>query len=104
MSAILICFQNSPKICPELVQQEKELDKLLETKVEELLKRSGEEAIPDIVSLMRSLSMEDIPNLPPGGGLASNNCIYHADHRYRWRSLVTRASTDPVWKFVLLSG
>uniref|UniRef100_UPI00358F6555 protein phosphatase 1B-like isoform X3 n=1 Tax=Myxine glutinosa TaxID=7769 RepID=UPI00358F6555 len=78
MSAILICFQNPPKICPQLVQQEKELDRLLEAKVEELLKRSGEEAIPDIVSLIRSLSMEDIPNLPPGGGLASKRSLIEA--------------------------
>lgn len=37
----------------------------------ELIEKAGEEGIPDLVHIMRSLATENIPNLPPGGGLAS---------------------------------
>lgn len=37
----------------------------------EIIEKAGEEGIPDLVTVMRNLSSESIPNLPPGGGLAS---------------------------------
>lgn len=37
----------------------------------EIMETSGEEGVPDLVHVMRNLSTENIPNLPPGGGLAS---------------------------------
>lgn len=37
----------------------------------ELIEKAGEEGIPDLVHIMRNLATENIPNLPPGGGLAS---------------------------------
>lgn len=35
------------------------------------MEKSGEEGIPDLAYVMRTLSAENISNLPPGGGLAS---------------------------------
>jgi protein phosphatase 1B len=36
----------------------------------EIMQKSGEEGMPDLAHVMRILSAENIPNLPPGGGLA----------------------------------
>ncbi|NXU85610.1 PPM1A phosphatase, partial [Xiphorhynchus elegans] len=70
MSVILICFPNAPKVSPEAVKREAELDKYLESRVEEIIKKQGE-GVPDLVHVMRTLATESIPNLPPGGELAS---------------------------------
>ncbi|XP_043551573.1 protein phosphatase 1B-like [Chiloscyllium plagiosum] len=40
--------------------------------------KPSEEGIPDLVHVMRTLSMENIPNLPPGGGLASKRSVIEA--------------------------
>ncbi|CAJ0940428.1 unnamed protein product [Ranitomeya imitator] len=71
MSVILICFPSAPKVSPEAVKREAELDKYLESRVEEIIKKQGEEGVPDLVHVMRTLATETIPNLPPGGELAS---------------------------------
>ncbi|XP_057213889.1 protein phosphatase 1bb isoform X4 [Triplophysa rosa] len=71
MSVVLVCFPNAPKISEEAVKKEAELDKLLEARVEEIIEKSGEEGIPDLSHVMHNLRPESIPNLPPGGGLAS---------------------------------
>ncbi len=39
--------------------------------ITEILKRQGDEGVPDLVHVMRTLASESIPNLPPGGELAS---------------------------------
>lgn len=36
----------------------------------EIMEKSGEEGMPDLAHVIRILSAENIPNLPPGGGLA----------------------------------
>ncbi|RXN17572.1 phosphatase 1A isoform X1 [Labeo rohita] len=72
MSVVLVCFVSAPKVSPEAVKREAELDKYLEGRVEEILKRQGDEGqMPDLVHVMRTLASESIPNLPPGGELAS---------------------------------
>lgn len=37
----------------------------------ELIEKAGEEGVPELLIIMSTLSQESIPNLPPGGGLAS---------------------------------
>lgn len=37
----------------------------------EIIKKQGDEGVPDLVHVMRTLASEAIPNLPPGGELAS---------------------------------
>lgn len=37
----------------------------------EIIKKHGDEGVPDLVHVMRTLASESIPNLPPGGELAS---------------------------------
>ncbi|XP_060796200.1 protein phosphatase 1bb isoform X1 [Neoarius graeffei] len=78
MSVVLVCLPNAPKISEEAVKREAELDKFLESHVEEIMEKSGEEAALDLACVMRSLSAENIPNLPPGGGLASKRSVIEA--------------------------
>uniref|UniRef100_A0A2K5E2P8 protein-serine/threonine phosphatase n=1 Tax=Aotus nancymaae TaxID=37293 RepID=A0A2K5E2P8_AOTNA len=77
MSVILICFPNAPKVSPEAVKKEAELDKYLECRVEEIIKKQGE-GVPDLVHVMRTLASENIPSLPPGGELASKRNVIEA--------------------------
>ncbi|MCJ8750463.1 hypothetical protein PDJAM_G00266870 [Pangasius djambal] len=71
MSVVLVCFSGAPKVSPEAVKREAELDKYLENRVEEILKKQNDDGAPDLVHVMRTLASESIPNLPPGGELAS---------------------------------
>ena len=77
MSVILICFPNAPKVSPEAVKKEEELDKYLESRVEEIIKKQGE-GVPDLVHVMHTLASENIPSLPPGGELASKRNVIEA--------------------------
>ncbi|XP_041928701.1 protein phosphatase 1A isoform X2 [Alosa alosa] len=78
MSVVLVCFSGAPKVSAEAVRRESELDKYLESRVEEILKQNGEEGVPDMVHVMRTLATESIPNLPPGGELASKRSVIEA--------------------------
>ncbi|XP_025928046.1 protein phosphatase 1B isoform X4 [Apteryx rowi] len=78
MSVVLVCFSNAPKVSDEAVKKDAELDKHLESRVEEIMEKSGEEGMPDLAHVIRILSAENIPNLPPGGGLAGKRNIIEA--------------------------
>ncbi|XP_046885086.1 protein phosphatase 1B [Hypomesus transpacificus] len=78
MSVVLVCMPNSPKVSEEAVRRDAELDTFLEARVEEIIEKSGDEGIPDLVTVIRHLSTESIPNLPPGGGLASKRSVVEA--------------------------
>ncbi|XP_023778527.1 neutral and basic amino acid transport protein rBAT isoform X2 [Cyanistes caeruleus] len=75
MSIVLVCFSNAPKVSEEAVKKDAELDKYLESRVEEIMEKSGEEGMPDLAHVIRILTAENIPNLPPGGGLAGKRNI-----------------------------
>ncbi|KAM9053926.1 protein phosphatase 1B isoform 1-T1 [Megaptera novaeangliae] len=78
MSIVLVCFSNAPKVSDEAMRKDSELDKYLESRVEEIMEKSGEEGMPDLAHVMRILSAENIPNLPPGGGLAGKRNVIEA--------------------------
>ncbi|XP_058021207.1 protein phosphatase 1B isoform X1 [Ahaetulla prasina] len=78
MSIVLVCFSNAPKVSDEAMKRDADLDKHLESRVEEIMEKSGEEGMPDLAQVMRILSAENIPNLPPGGGLAGKRNIIEA--------------------------
>ncbi|XP_062858930.1 protein phosphatase 1bb isoform X2 [Trichomycterus rosablanca] len=78
MSVVLVCLPNAPKVSEEATRKEAELDKYLESRVEEIMLKSGEEGVPDLGFVMRNLSAENIPNVPPGGGLASKRSVIDA--------------------------
>ncbi|XP_078063979.1 protein phosphatase 1B-like [Mustelus asterias] len=71
MSIELVCFENAPTPSEEARQREAELDRYLETRVTDLVARAGPEGPPGLLDVMHSLLVENIPNLPPGGGLIS---------------------------------
>nr|XP_023676012.1 protein phosphatase 1B-like isoform X1 [Paramormyrops kingsleyae] len=72
MSVVLVCFPNGPKVSEAAVRQEAELDRHLEARVEEIMQME-ENGTPSMAEVMRVLASEAIPNLPPGGGLASKH-------------------------------
>ena len=69
MSIIIIAFASAPKVDPEAVKKENELNALLERKVTELIESHNNDV--ELSYVHQFLADEDIPNLPPGGGLAS---------------------------------
>ncbi|CAB1311871.1 unnamed protein product [Coregonus sp. 'balchen'] len=76
-------FDDLERVCNAVVSEqalkkEEELDKYLETRVEDLLGGCGEEGVPDLVCILRNIASENIPNLPPGGGLASKRSVIEA--------------------------
>ncbi|XP_062872855.1 protein phosphatase, Mg2+/Mn2+ dependent, 1Na (putative) [Trichomycterus rosablanca] len=84
MSIIIICFSGAPQVTPEALQQETELEQLLDLKVEEIIQviRSKNED-PDLLYVMKFLATENIPGLPPGGGITSKrDCIIAAYQKY----------------------
>ncbi|XP_059892306.1 protein phosphatase 1A-like [Gadus macrocephalus] len=78
MSVVLVSLPGAPKVTEEALKKEEDLDKYLESRVEELLGRFGDEGVPDLVSVLRSIATETVPNLPPGGGLASKRSVIEA--------------------------
>uniref|UniRef100_A0A672M284 Protein serine/threonine phosphatase 2C C-terminal domain-containing protein n=1 Tax=Sinocyclocheilus grahami TaxID=75366 RepID=A0A672M284_SINGR len=60
ISITIICFDGAPKVTPEALQQEAELERVIESKDEE----------PDLLYVMKFLASENIPGLPPNGGIS----------------------------------
>ncbi|XP_041035240.1 protein phosphatase 1B-like [Carcharodon carcharias] len=71
MSIILVCFPNAPKVSEEAMRREEELDMSIKQRAIENFNQQLEEGEPSLFYLMQSLALEEIPNLPPGGGLSS---------------------------------
>uniref|UniRef100_A0A3Q4AYV7 Protein phosphatase 1B n=1 Tax=Mola mola TaxID=94237 RepID=A0A3Q4AYV7_MOLML len=79
MSVVLVCLPNAPKVSEEAVRKDAELNQYLRCRVEEMLSRPEEGVFPDLVTVMRNLSTDSgMPNLPPGGGLASKRSVIEA--------------------------
>ncbi|XP_074498204.1 protein phosphatase, Mg2+/Mn2+ dependent, 1Na (putative) [Sebastes fasciatus] len=77
MSIIIVCFSGAPQVSQEALQQEAELEKHIDTKVEEIIQmmRSKDED-PDLLHVIKFLAAEEMPGLPPGGGITSKrDCI-----------------------------
>lgn len=66
MSIIIIAFPACPKVDPEAVKADKELDALLEKKISEVVSLDNEIELSAVVQF---LTDQDIKGLPPGGGL-----------------------------------
>ncbi|XP_069750336.1 protein phosphatase 1A-like [Narcine bancroftii] len=75
MSIELVCFENGPRPSAEAKQREADLDAYLEARVKDLVGKAGPESPPAMLEVMHSLLMENIPNLPPGGGLTSKRSV-----------------------------
>ncbi|XP_061073524.1 protein phosphatase, Mg2+/Mn2+ dependent, 1Na (putative) [Conger conger] len=80
MSIIIICFPGAPQVSPEALQREAELEEVIEGKVAEALKMlKSKDEEPDLLFVIKYLTAENIPGLPPGGGISSKrDCIISA--------------------------
>ncbi|XP_066229864.1 probable protein phosphatase 1N isoform X1 [Saccopteryx leptura] len=67
MTCILVCFPGAPRPCEEAIRKELVLDAVLGHRVAELCSAAQEP--PSLNTVFRTLASENIPDLPPGGGL-----------------------------------
>ncbi|ELK12757.1 probable protein phosphatase 1N [Pteropus alecto] len=67
MTCILVCFPGAPTPCEKAIRKERALDAALGRRVAELCSSAQEP--PSLNTVFRALASEDIPDLPPGGGL-----------------------------------
>ncbi|XP_061538351.1 protein phosphatase, Mg2+/Mn2+ dependent, 1Na (putative) [Phycodurus eques] len=77
ISIIIVCLPGAPKVSQEALQREEELERHIDMKVEEIIQmmRSKDED-PDLLYVIKFLAEEEIPGLPPGGGITSKrDCI-----------------------------
>ncbi|XP_063060598.1 protein phosphatase, Mg2+/Mn2+ dependent, 1Na (putative) [Engraulis encrasicolus] len=84
MSIIIISLPGAPKVSQEALQREAEMELCIDGKVEEALQllHSRDEE-PDLLFVMKFLTAEYIPGLPPGGGVTSKrDCILASFQKY----------------------
>lgn len=84
MSIIIVCFPGAPQLSQDALQQEAQLEQHIDMKVEEIIQmmRSKDED-PDLLYVIKILATEDMPGLPPGGGITSKReCILSAYRKH----------------------
>ncbi|XP_034404488.1 protein phosphatase, Mg2+/Mn2+ dependent, 1Na (putative) [Cyclopterus lumpus] len=84
MSIVIVCFPSAPQVSQEALQQEAALEQQIDMKVEEIIQtmRSRNED-PDLLYVIKFLAAEEIPGLPPGGGITSKrDCIISSYQKY----------------------
>ncbi|KAG7202896.1 hypothetical protein KM043_010040 [Ampulex compressa] len=69
MSIVLVTFPAAPKPNPEAQKKEAELEMAIERRIKEIVAEQGDKNEFDFLQLLQLLVDQDIPNLPPGGGL-----------------------------------
>uniref|UniRef100_A0A8C5CVG0 Protein serine/threonine phosphatase 2C C-terminal domain-containing protein n=1 Tax=Gadus morhua TaxID=8049 RepID=A0A8C5CVG0_GADMO len=74
MSVVLVSLPGAPKVTEEALKKEEDLDKYLESRVE------GKYGLgsPTWCLYCGAMATETVPNLPPGGGLASKRSVIEA--------------------------
>ncbi|KAG7249976.1 hypothetical protein CRUP_016093, partial [Coryphaenoides rupestris] len=80
MSIIIVCFPGAPQVSQKALQEEAELEQRIEQKVAEIvgLIRARDED-PDLLHVIKFLTSENIPGLPPGGGVTSKMPVSESD-------------------------
>lgn len=68
MSIVLVTFPGAPKVSEEAVMKEAELESFLRKRITEIVCEQGS---VELLHVMQILSDEEIPGLPPGGGLTA---------------------------------
>ncbi|XP_023263364.1 protein phosphatase 1A-like isoform X1 [Seriola lalandi dorsalis] len=84
ISIIIVCFPGAPRVSQEALQQEAELEQQIDVKVEEIIQmmRTRDED-PDLLYVIKFLAAEEMPGLPPGGGITSKrDCIISAYQKH----------------------
>uniref|UniRef100_A0A8C9PF27 protein-serine/threonine phosphatase n=1 Tax=Spermophilus dauricus TaxID=99837 RepID=A0A8C9PF27_SPEDA len=101
MNIVLVCFSNPPKVSDKELEKDSELDKHLESKVEEIMEKSDEEGMPDLAYVMYILSAENTSNLLPEGGLAGKCNIIEAVYSRLNPHRESDGASDEWWKILL---
>lgn len=79
MSIIIIAFPAAPKVDPEAVRKDDELNKFIKQKVTEIIEENDEEiSFASVFQKMVELEMED---LPTGGGIYSKKILIEETYR-----------------------
>merc|ERR1711988_1647975 len=79
MSIIIIAFPAAPKVDPEALRKEEELNRLLKQKVEDLVKQNDNDIeFQKIFQKMVELELED---LPPGGQIYSKKILIEETYK-----------------------
>lgn len=68
MSIVLVTFPGAPKVAEEAVMKEAELENFLRKRITEIVCDQGN---IELLHVMQILSDEEVPGLPPGGGLTA---------------------------------
>lgn len=76
MSVVLVAFPGAPRPSAEAQQAEQKLDEQLRQRLAALVNccavdKCGERANVNFIDVLKLLANEDIPGLPPGGGIAA---------------------------------
>ncbi|XP_069003424.1 protein phosphatase, Mg2+/Mn2+ dependent, 1Na (putative) [Embiotoca jacksoni] len=94
ISIIIVCFPGAPQVSQEALQQEAALERHIDMKVEEIIQmmRSKEED-PDLLYVIKFLAAEELPGLPPGGGITSKrDCIISSYQKH----VMTSRTQEPM--------
>ncbi|XP_029026621.1 protein phosphatase, Mg2+/Mn2+ dependent, 1Na (putative) isoform X2 [Betta splendens] len=94
ISIIIVCFPGAPQVSQEALQQEAELEQQIDTKVGEIIQmiRSRDED-PDLLYVIKFLAAEEMPGLPPGGGITSKrDCIISSYQKH----VMTTRTQEPM--------
>ncbi|XP_048509955.1 protein phosphatase 1B isoform X2 [Athalia rosae] len=69
MSIVLVTLPGAPKPSAEAQKKEAELEKAIERRIKEIVAQQESQEGVDFLHLLQILIDEEMPNLPPGGGL-----------------------------------
>lgn len=75
MSIILVKFPAAPKPNPEAQNEDSELDMDIERRIKEIIEEQEGNEDFNYFQLLQLLVEQDIPNLPPGGGLPAKQTV-----------------------------
>merc|ERR1711976_600190 len=73
MSIIIIAFPAAPKVDPEALRKEEELNKLIKQKVTDIITENGEDI--SFSAVFQEMVEEGCADLPPGGGIHSKKIL-----------------------------
>merc|ERR1712203_693458 len=73
MSIIIIAFPGAPKVDPEALRKEEELNKLIKQKVTDIVTENGEDI--GFSAVFQKMVEEGFEDLPPGGGIHSKKIL-----------------------------
>ncbi|XP_012272119.1 protein phosphatase 1B isoform X2 [Orussus abietinus] len=71
MSIVLVTFPGAPKPSPEAQKKEAELEMAIERRIKEIVAQQENKDSFDFLQLLQLLMDQELPNLPPGGGLSA---------------------------------